>query len=44
MDELITQHEVGCSSGKVGLTDFQHIGGHLIQLDQDIVVDRPQTE
>merc|ERR1719430_873485 len=44
VDQLANRLEVGCTPGNVGLADSKHVDGGLVQLDEDTVVDLPQTE
>merc|ERR1740128_1566621 len=44
VDEVTDRLEVGASVGDVGLTDSEHVLGGLVDLDEDSVVDLPQSE
>merc|ERR1719433_2582440 len=44
VDEIANSLQVGAPVGDVGLADPEHVGGGLVHLDEDSVVDLPQSE
>merc|ERR1719433_420813 len=44
VDEITNSLQVGTPVGDVGLADPEHVGGGLVHLDEDPVVDLPQSE
>merc|ERR550517_456926 len=44
VDQVTHGLQVGAAVGNVGLADPEHVGGGLIHLDEDAVVDLPQSE
>lgn len=44
VDQIVDRLEVGVSPGNVGLDNTEQRKGGLVQLNEDSVVDLPQTE